>query len=82
MWASRISRSILEDIDDELWSVALAQKMLKGAGKFKDSEDRWERVQKDARPFASPFYWATFRCIGSCTGVHDPRVAERDEFDE
>ena len=82
MWGTRIDRLLLEEIDDELWSVALAQKMLKGQGKFKSSDDRWERVQVDARPFASPFYWATFRCIGSCTGVHDPRVAERDEFDD
>ena len=45
-------------------------------------DDRWEKVQKDAKPFASPFFWAAFKCIGSCGGVHDPRVAERDDFGE
>ena len=82
MWSTRIDRLLLEEIDDELWSVALAQKMLKGQGKFGSTDDRWDRVQNDARPFASPFYWATFRCVGSCTGLHDPRIAERDDFND
>ena len=83
IWASRVDRLLLEEIDDELWSIALAQKMLKGHGaNFHSTDDRWSRIQKDARPFASPFFWAAFRAVGSCGGVHDPRVAERDEFDE
>ena len=49
MWASRIDRLLLEEIDDELWGVALAQKMLKGAGNFNSTDDRWDRVQKGER---------------------------------
>ena len=83
IWASRVERLVLEEIDDELWSVALAQKMLRGGQQnFHSGDDRWERVQKDATPFASPFYWAMFRAVGSCGGIHDPRVAERDEFED
>ena len=82
IWASRVDRELLEEIDDELWSIALAQKMLKGQRNFKDTDDRWDRVQKNAQPFASPFYWATFRAVGSCGGIHDPRLAERDDFNE
>ena len=84
MWASRVDRIVLEELDEELWAIALAQKMLKGQGNFGGGggdDDRWDRMQKDAKPFASPFYWAPFRCTGSCGGVHDPRVAERDHFD-
>ncbi|GMI48571.1 hypothetical protein TrCOL_g1494 [Triparma columacea] len=83
IWASRVERLVLEELDDELWSVALAQKMLRGGQQnFHSSDDRWERIQKDATPFASPFYWAMFRAVGSCGGIHDPRVAERDEFED
>jgi len=83
IWASRVDRLVLEEIDDELWSVALAQKMLRGGQQnFRSGDDRWERVQKDATPFASPFYWAMFRAVGNCGGIHDPRIAERDEFDD
>jgi hypothetical protein len=82
IWSGMVEEELLEEIDEELWQIALKQKMLKSAAPKKGEEDRWERVQKDAKPFFSPFHWAAFRAHGSCGGVHDPMIADRDEFDE
>jgi hypothetical protein len=86
---TRLGEADVGAIDEELWGVALRQKMLrssstkkKGGKDSKGDDDRWDRVQKDAKPFVSPFHWAPFLAHGSCRGVHPPGISEDDEFGE